>query len=105
MNTPQAPIVLDLDAKEIDHCAESLKSVAHPVRMAIVDLLGLKGPLTVTQIYESLSIEQAVASHHLGILKHRGLLSSERDGKNTRYALEKRELLTVLRCIRDCTLS
>lgn len=104
LQTNMQPILLDIPPREVELCADTLKSVAHPIRMSIIDLLGLKGPLCVTDIYETLNIEQAVASHHLGILKSKGLLSAVRDGKHTHYKLEKLELLQVLLCIRQCSI-
>ena len=65
----------------------ALRAVAHPIRLAIVDLLKDNQSLNVTVIHESLGIEQAVASHHLRIMKDKGLLNSQRDGKNTFYSL------------------
>ncbi|MFN8923525.1 MAG: ArsR/SmtB family transcription factor, partial [Sphingobacteriia bacterium] len=52
--------------------------------------------MSVTQIYGALGLEQAVASHHLGILKDKGVLGSSREGKNTFYYLGKPELAQVL---------
>lgn len=66
----------------------ALRAVAHPIRLAIVDLLRGNKSLNVTEIHESLGIEQAVASHHLRIMKDKGLLKSQRNGKNTYYALK-----------------
>jgi ArsR family transcriptional regulator len=66
----------------------ALRAVAHPIRLAIVDLLKDNASLNVTEIHESLGIEQAVASHHLRIMKDKGLLKSQRDGKNTFYSLK-----------------
>ena len=68
--------------------AEMLKAMAHPMRINIVSFLGDNQKLTVTEIYERLGIEQAVTSHHLGILKSKGVLTSTRDGKNTYYFLK-----------------
>lgn len=104
METAQ-PILLNVGTENVSHCADILKSVAHPIRMTIIDLLGLRGTLCVTDIYEALGIEQAVASHHLGILKNKGLLSAERDGKHTRYTLKRPELLQVLECVRKCSIA
>lgn len=61
--------------------------MAHPIRLSIIDLLQGGEKRTVTEIHESLGIEQAVASHHLRILKDKSVLSSRRTGKNTFYSL------------------
>ncbi|HBI81067.1 MAG TPA: transcriptional regulator, partial [Bacteroidales bacterium] len=58
---------------------------------------------TVTQIYETLGIEQSTASHHLGILKDRGVLSCKREGKNTIYFLRNENLGKILDCVGRCT--
>ena len=58
--------------------------------------------MNVTSIYERLKIEQAAASHHLNILKSKGILESKRDGKNTYYYLKHTALSTILDCINKC---
>lgn len=52
--------------------------------------------LNVTEIYEKLGIEQAVASHHLRILKDRGVVQVKRDGKNSNYSLTSEEYAKIL---------
>ncbi|MCE3008592.1 MAG: metalloregulator ArsR/SmtB family transcription factor [Bacteroidetes bacterium] len=86
----------DLDARGLELAANTLKAIAHPMRMAILYLLKREGRMSVTQIYGALGLEQAVASHHLGILKDKGVLGSSREGKNTFYYLGKPELAQVL---------
>ncbi len=71
----------------LENSAETLRAIAHPYRLAIIDLLHHNGQMTVTDIYTKLQIEQAVASHHLRILKSRDVVTVQRDGKNSLYAL------------------
>ena len=71
----------------LENASETLKAIAHPARMVIVDLLHKHGNMTVTEIYEQMEIEQAVASHHLRILKNKGVVSVSREGKNSIYSL------------------
>lgn len=82
--------------------AEMLKAIAHPMRITIVSFLEGSKKLTVTEIYERLGIEQSATSHHLGILKSKGVLASTRDGKNTYYYLKHEGLSGILRCIENC---
>lgn len=79
--------------------AEMLKAIAHPMRITIVSFLEGNQKHTVTEIYERLGIEQSATSHHLGILKSRGVLASTRDGKNTYYFLKHKGLSGILKCI------
>ncbi|MCB0262150.1 MAG: metalloregulator ArsR/SmtB family transcription factor [Calditrichia bacterium] len=92
-----------LTTDKLDAAAEMLKAIAHPTRIAIINLLENSNRLTVTEIFESLSIEQAVASHHLRILRDRGVLNSEKDGKNRFYYLKHDRLSQIIECIDKCT--
>jgi DNA-binding transcriptional ArsR family regulator len=71
----------------LEESTETMRAIAHPIRIAIIDLLHRKGKMSVTEIYESLDIEQAVASHHLRILKSRNVVSVQRDQKFSYYSL------------------
>ena len=73
---------LVLDITKLEMAASKLRAIAHPMRIAIIDLLNEKPKMSVTEIYSKLDIEQASASHHLNILKNKGVLISKREGKN-----------------------
>ncbi len=92
-----------LDVEKLEMAASKLRAIAHPMRIAIIDLLTTNQKLTVTQIYKRLSLEQASASHHLNILKNKGLLESKRDGKMIYYSLKQTHLTEVIDCIDRCT--
>ena len=73
--------------------------------IAIIDLLTMNSKMTVTEIYEYLNLEQASASHHLNILKNKGLLDSKRDGKMIYYSLKFEHLTEVIDCINRCSVN
>jgi DNA-binding transcriptional ArsR family regulator len=83
--------------KKLESASEMLKAIAHPTRIAIVGMLDLD-----KKLYEALKIEQAVASHHLSILKNKGVLLSERAGKNCYYSLKHQRLSQIIECIEKC---
>jgi DNA-binding transcriptional ArsR family regulator len=91
-----------IDIEKLEKAASKLRAMAHPMRIAIVDLLTANKRLTVTEIYNRLSIEQATASHHLNILKNKGLLESKRDGKMILYSLKNDALTRLVDCINCC---
>lgn len=95
--------IIGLDHVELEKMADTLKVIAHPIRIAILGLLEEGNKMTVTEIYQKLDIEQAPASHHLGLLKSRGLLKSERDGKSNFYFLDKENMSNVMCCFKNCT--
>lgn len=90
------------DYKKLDNAAAMLKAMAHPVRIAILDLLEGEKSMSVTEIHAALGIEQAVASHHLGILRNKGVLNCRREGKNSFYSLENQLLSRIIECIEKC---
>jgi DNA-binding transcriptional ArsR family regulator len=71
----------------LDQSTETLRALAHPIRMRIVELLFYTDSLTVTQIHSTLHVEQAVISHHLGIMRESNMVSFTKDGKNCHYKL------------------
>lgn len=91
-----------LDITKLEEAASRLRAIAHPMRIAIIGMLEDKSKMNVTEIYESLKIEQASASHHLNILKNKGVLASKRDGKNTYYFLKHSTLTQILECLEKC---
>lgn len=92
----------ELSPEMLEKASGMLKAIAHPVRIAIVGCLDEGQKKSVTEIHMQLGIEQSAASHHLGILKDKGVLASKREGKNTIYFLKHENLSTVLRCIEGC---
>ncbi len=93
---------IDLDPTELEKAAGILKAIAHPVRISILDALENGNKLTVTELHKILGIEQSTASHHLGIMKDKGVLVSRREGKNIYYSIRDEKLKTLLNCIGSC---
>jgi DNA-binding transcriptional ArsR family regulator len=92
----------ELSPESLEKAAGMLKAIAHPVRITIVGCLEDGKKRTVTEIHQQLGIEQATASHHLGILKDKGVLASKREGKNTWYFLKHENLKIILDCVSGC---
>ena len=95
-------IVETIPSEKLEKASEMLKAIAHPARISIVQLLGNDNKFSVTQIYEHLQMEQAVVSHHLGILRSRDVLASERNGKNSLYYLKHPSLINIVNCVAGC---
>jgi len=91
-----------LDYKRLEEAASKLKALAHPMRVAIIELLDTNKEMSVTEIYQYLEIEQAAASHHLNILKHRGVLKSTRKGKKSYYSIKPNSVLSIIECVAHC---
>lgn len=93
---------LELDVIKLEAAASKLRAIAHPMRIAIIDLLHEKERQSVTEIYQALNIEQASASHHLNILKNKSVLVSKREGKKIFYSLKSSTLTEIIECINRC---
>ena len=94
--------VKELNADRLEIAASMLKAIAHPMRIAILKYLEGNKRLTVTQIHKLLGIEQSTTSHHLGILKDKGVLCSKREGKNTYYFLKYEILSQIIDNLQTC---
>lgn len=95
--------IKELNVERLEIAASMLKSMAHPMRIAILKHLEGGKRLTVTEIHELLKIEQSTTSHHLGILRDKGVLCSKREGKNTYYFLKYEILSQIIDCLETCT--
>lgn len=92
----------ELNAEQLEYASDMLKSMAHPIRIALLNALDGGKNHTVTELYEILDIEQAVASHHLSILKNKGIVACKRDGKKAYYFIKNEHLITMLDCLNKC---
>lgn len=91
-----------INTEKLEKAAFILKTIAHPLRIAIVDLLSKQGKLSVGEITDILGSEQSLTSHHLSNMKLKGVLDSERDGQKILYYLKMEEVIGVLKCMSSC---
>lgn len=95
-------ITTDISQERLNKAAYILKAVAHPVRLAILELLNMNERMGVTEICEVLNCEQSLMSHHLINLKLKGILGSTKDGLNVYYWLKEKEVTKLIECIENC---
>lgn len=91
-----------LSVEQLEAAADMLKAIAHPKRIAIINYLNENEKLTVTELHELLELEQSSTSHHLSLLKDKGVLISQRAGKHTYYSLKHKRLTEIIDCISKC---
>ena len=90
------------ETEKLQKAAFILKTIAHPVRLRIIELLSENDELAVGEICERIGSEQSLTSHHLTNMKLKGLIASERRGKNMYYSLKEREVVKIIACIENC---
>jgi len=89
-----------MNEKMVEHAAEVLKAIAHPIRLQIVELLQAK-EMCVGDIAEALGGKQAITSQQLNMMKAKGVLSCRRDGARVYYRIENKNVIKLLDCIYD----
>lgn len=90
--------LIDLDA--LTRAAECLKTLAHPHRLRIVQML-LRGRYTVGELAEACEIPSHMASEHLRLMQRCGFLDSEREGRRTYYAVVEPHLEKIMACVEE----
>lgn len=91
-----------LNPELLEFAAAMLKTVGHPVRLRIVEILEQHGEVPVHQLQGLLEVAQPVASQHLNKMKLLGLLKAQRKGGMVYYSIAMPQLLKLLDCIRSC---
>src|SRR3954452_2845379 len=72
--------------KQAQRAANLLKHISDPTRLQILLMLGA-GEKHVGALCGQLSQSQPSISHHLALLRHGGVISPRRQGKNNFYSL------------------
>ena len=75
--------------------AEIFHALAHPTRIAIVEMLR-EGELSAGQLIEKLELEQANASQHLAVLRAKQIVVNRKEGNQVFYSIRDRALVDVL---------
>lgn len=78
----------DTASSDSTQCAAYLKALGDTVRLQIVRALQ-SGPMSVTDLVILLELEMANVSHHLRVLFHADIVTTQREGKFIYYALNK----------------
>ena len=85
--------------KALDAKLAVFKALAHPTRLAIVEMLAIGGPKCVCEIVEKMPFDQSTISKHLGILRAAGIASATKHGLNVSYELRMACAYQFMRCI------
>ncbi len=72
--------------------AEFAKALAHPARIAILEILAVSDMCICGDITEQLPLAQSTVSQHLKVLKSAGIITGNIDGVKTCYCLDNESI-------------
>ena len=82
----------------LEQAAECLKTLAHPHRLRMVQLL-LQADYTVGELAEACGIPSPMASEHLRLMQRCGFLTSDKQGRKVFYKVAEPHLANILKCV------
>ena len=91
--------MVDLDPYQVT--ADVLKTLGHPARLQILEVLAAEGEACVCHLEWRLGYRQAYLSQHLARLREAGLVNDHRDGLNIYYSLVTPDLRALLASLKQ----
>lgn len=79
--------------------AELLKSLAHPHRLRMVQML-LQDRYTVGELADACEIPSHMASEHLRLMQRSGLLLRRKEGRKAYYRIAEPQLAAIMRALK-----
>ena len=86
--------------EHIELAARVLKSIAHPLRLKILCVLGNKESC-VQAIVEDVGTSQSNISQHLAILRNKGVLVTRKDANRVYYRIGDARILQLIGMMRE----
>ncbi|WP_339316682.1 metalloregulator ArsR/SmtB family transcription factor [Paenibacillus sp. FSL R10-2734] len=83
---------MDNNFKAYNQTAETLKALAHPVRLCIIKGLLKKGSCNVSFMQDCLDLPQSTVSQHLQKLRSLGIVETERHGLEINYSVKDEKI-------------
>ena len=80
--------------------AKVCKTLSHPKRLEIIDLLRDEKELGVSELAEKLAITKANVSQHLSLMRQQNIVKTRRDGVAILYSLASPKILVAYDALR-----
>jgi ArsR family transcriptional regulator, zinc-responsive transcriptional repressor len=87
-----------IELTHLQEAANCLRTLAHPVRLRMVQLM-LRDALTVGELAKACKIPSHMASEHLRMMQHCGLLARRQDGRRIYYQVAEPTVERLMECI------
>jgi ArsR family transcriptional regulator len=95
--------LIDKD-EDILQASLAIKSIAHPLRLKILCVLGSE-EVSVQEIVDDVGTSQSNISQHLALLRDKGVLCTRKDANRVYYRISDQRTLKLVELMRDvfCT--
>ncbi len=81
--------------------ADIFKTLSHPTRLKIIEMLSEEGETCVKEIWNALEIPQPTASQHINVLKNAGIITFRKEGVKTCYRLVDTRVLKIIQILKE----
>jgi ArsR family transcriptional regulator len=85
--------------QKYNETAEMLKTIAHPVRLCIINGLLKKGECNVSYMQSCLGTPQSTISQHLQKLRMAGIIESRRNGLEIYYQVKNDKVEALMKVL------
>ena len=85
--------------KKLYDAAVILKAIGHPIRVEIIIELSKRAQMNVTELSESLGLEQPITSLHLSILRNKSIIISKKEGTQSFYKIQNNYIKQIVSII------
>lgn len=100
LDVVQRAVMNGPDPQELRVLADFFAAISDPTRLRIVSAL-LHGDMCVCDISAAIGASESATSHHLRLLRDRGLVRSRREGRMAYYALDDDHVRRMIEQGRD----
>lgn len=98
MTKTQATLITE--EADIAQAANCLKAMSHPLRLKILCTLG-NNKISVQDIVDQVGTTQSNISQHLGILRDKGILASQKDANRVYYYVDDERTLQLIKLMKE----
>lgn len=92
---------VSINNDKLQSSSETLRALAHPLRLKILEFIDKNEAINVNKIYNTLKLEQSITSQHLRILRMAGLVTTSREGKFIHYSIDYDKLENTVTGIKN----
>ena len=100
MNTDSNLKLPDIDDNEFEIQAELCKSLSHPFRLKLIEVLKV-GPKNVSEIEKETDQPQPFISQHLRVLRDKKIVICERKKQERYYSLKNDKILEICKILAE----